>query len=76
MGGRHLKRSERRSKYGTTVIVVPSPVEVPFISKNEVVVNRSVDLNKGRWIASGKDLKTVAQLQRVSMIPRTGIVTP
>src|SRR5262249_23602572 len=34
--GSHLDSSERRNKYGTSVIVVRSPVDVPFKSENEV----------------------------------------
>ena len=34
--GSHLDSSERRNKYGTSVIVVRSPVDVPFKSEDEV----------------------------------------
>src|SRR5262249_19436564 len=34
--GSHLDSSDRRNKYGTSVIVVRSPVDVPFNSENEV----------------------------------------
>src|SRR5215813_12622668 len=58
--GSHLDSSECRNKYGTIVIVVPSPVDVPFKSENEVA-----DLPVEPELASSDEYAVVVSVAKV-----------
>ena len=58
--GSHLDSSERRNKYGTSVIVVGSPVDVPFKSENEVA-----DLPVEPELASSDEYAVVISVAKV-----------
>src|SRR5262249_43284445 len=58
--GSHLDSSKRRNKYGTSVIVVRSPVDVPFKSENEVA-----DLPVEPELASSDEYAVVISVAKV-----------
>src|SRR5262249_30964027 len=58
--GSHLDSSERRNKYGTSVIVGRSPVDVPFQSENEVA-----DLPVEPELASSDEYAVVVSIAKV-----------
>src|SRR5262249_10835231 len=76
--GSHLDSSERRNKYGTSVIVVPSPVDVPFKSENEVAdLPVKPDLGSSDEYAAVVSVAKVQALEGVAQVivaPSSSIV--